>query len=75
MKNRAARKLKQVPAGYLIVGVDPHKKKHAVVAINEDLVVQTKFKFVNSRNGFDEALEKARLEMVKAGGISGACRT
>jgi hypothetical protein len=29
MKNSAARKLKQVPAGYLIVGVDPHKKKHA----------------------------------------------
>jgi len=67
MKNSAARKLKQVPAGYLIVGVDPHKKKHAAVAINEDLVVQTKFKFVNSRNGFDEALEKARVEMVKAG--------
>jgi len=67
MKNSAARKLKQVPAGYLIVGVDPHKKKHAAVAINEDLVVQTKFKFMNSRNGFDEALEKARIEMVKAG--------
>jgi transposase len=67
MKNSAARKLKQVPAGYLIVGVDPHKKKHAAVAINEDLVVQTKFKFVNSKNGFDEALEKARVEMVKAG--------
>jgi transposase len=67
MKNRAARKLKQVPAGYLIVGVDPHKKKHAAVAINEDLAVQTKFKFVNSRDGFDEALEKARVEMVKAG--------
>jgi transposase len=67
MKNSAARKLKQVPAECLIVGVDPHKKKHAAVAINEDLVVQTKFKFVNSRNGFDEALEKARVEMVKAG--------
>jgi hypothetical protein len=46
MKNSAARKLKQVPAGYLIVGVDAHKKKHAAVAINEDLVVQTRFKFV-----------------------------
>jgi transposase len=67
MKNSAARKFKQVPAGYLIVGVDPHKKKHAAVAINEDLVVQTKFKFMNSRNGFDEVLEKARVEMVKAG--------
>ena len=66
MKNSVARKLKQVPVGYLVVGVDPHKKKHAAVAINEDLVVQTKFKFANSSDGFDEALEKARDEMVKA---------
>lgn len=67
MKNSAAWKLKQVPAGYLIVGVDPHKKKHAAVAVNEDLVVRTKFKFMNSRKGFEEALEKARVEMVRAG--------
>ena len=67
MKNSVARKLKQVPVGYLVVGVDPHKKKHAAVAINEDLVVQTKFKFANSKDGFDEALEKARAEMIKAG--------
>ena len=33
MKNTAARKRKQVPEGYLIIGVDPHKKKHAAVAI------------------------------------------
>ncbi len=25
MKNNAAQKRKQVPAGYLVVGVDPHK--------------------------------------------------
>jgi transposase len=67
MKNSAARKLKQVPAGYLIVGVDPHKKKHAVVAITEDLMVRAKFKFVNSKEGFEDALEKARSEMIKAG--------
>ena len=24
--------LKQVPEGYLIIGVDPHKKRHAAVA-------------------------------------------
>ena len=29
MKNSAAKKRKQVPSGYLVVGVDPHKKKHA----------------------------------------------
>lgn len=28
MKNNAARKLKQVPADFLIIGVDPHKKTH-----------------------------------------------
>ncbi len=26
MKNSTAKKRKQVPAGYLVVGVDPHKK-------------------------------------------------
>jgi transposase len=65
MKNKAARKLKQVPAGYLTIGIDPHKKKHAAVAITEDLMVRTKFKFMNSREGFEEMLEKARSEMVK----------
>jgi len=27
MQNTLARKLKQVPEGYLVVGVDPHKKR------------------------------------------------
>ncbi len=55
MKNSAARKLEQVRAGYLMVGVDPHKKKHAAVAMTEDLVVQSKFRFANSKRGFEEA--------------------
>ncbi|GFP18790.1 hypothetical protein HKBW3S03_00295 [Candidatus Hakubella thermalkaliphila] len=41
-KNSTARKLKQVPAGYLIVGINPHKKKHAAVAMTQDAVVHTK---------------------------------
>jgi transposase len=65
MKNSAALKLKQVPVGYLVVGVDPHKKKHAAVAITEDLMVRAKFKFSNSKAGFEQALENARTEMVK----------
>jgi len=65
MKNSAARKLRQIPAGYLTIGIDPHKKKHAAVAITEDLMIRTKFKFMNSRNGFEEMLEKARAEMIK----------
>ncbi|MBI2287818.1 MAG: IS110 family transposase [Chloroflexi bacterium] len=67
MKNSAAKKLKQVPTGYLTVGVDPHKRRHAAVAIAEDLTVRTRFKFVNSKSGFDEALGKCRAEMIKSG--------
>src|SRR4030043_170861 len=66
MKNKAARKLKQIPAGHLTIGIDPHKRKHAAVAITEDLMVRTKFKFDNSRDGFERALSSARDEMVKA---------
>jgi hypothetical protein len=67
MKNSAARKLKQVPVGYLIVGVDPHKKKHAAVIVTQDFTTHSKFKFNNSREGFDMALERARMEMVRTG--------
>mgnify|MGYP001028991129 CR=1 FL=1 len=67
MKNSAARKLKQVPEGYLVIGVDPHKKRHAAVAITQDFTTQAKFKFDNSREGFKMALERTRLEMTKSG--------
>jgi len=33
MQNTAAKKRRQVPEGYLIVGIDPHKKEHAAAAI------------------------------------------
>lgn len=36
MENTLAKKLKQVPEGYLIIGIDPHKRKHAAVAITQD---------------------------------------
>jgi len=29
MKGGTARKLQQIPPGYLLVGIDPHKKRHA----------------------------------------------
>jgi transposase len=67
MKDNAARKLRQVPVGYLRVGVDPHKKKHVAVTMTEDFLVQGKFKFTNSRDGFEEALERAKADMEKAG--------
>jgi transposase len=67
MKNNAAKKLRQVPLGYLRVGVDPHKKRHVAVTMTEDFLVEGKFKFTNSRDGFEEALERARADMEKAG--------
>jgi transposase len=67
MKNSAAMKMKQVPEGYLIVGIDPHKKKHAAVAITQDFSTRCKFKFDNSIEGYDIALERLREKMIKAG--------
>ena len=67
MKNTAARKRKQIPEGYLVVGVDPHKKRHAAVAITQDFATQAKFKFDNTGEGLEMMLDRARVEMVKSG--------
>ena len=67
MQNTAARKRKQVPEGYLVVGVDPHKKRHAAVAITQDFTTQAKFKFDNTREGLEMMLDRARVEMLKSG--------
>ena len=65
MKNNTARKLSQVPPGYLIMGIDPHKKIHVVVAMTQDTVTHTKFKFANSRQGYEDVMKKAKEQMVK----------
>ena len=67
MKNSTAKKLKQVPERYLIIGVDPHKKKHVAVVMTQDAIVQKKFKFSNSRDGFEEVLQRARADMLQTG--------
>jgi len=51
----------------LVVGVDPHKKSHAAVAITQDFTTQAKFKFDNTREGLEAMLDRARVEMVKSG--------
>jgi transposase len=66
MENTAARKRKQVPEGYLVIGVDPHKKRHAAVAITQDFTTQAKFKFDNTREGLEMMLDRARVEMLKS---------
>ena len=65
MKSTAARKLRQVPQGYLVIGVDPHKKKHAAVTITQDFTTLVKFKFDNSREGFEMMLQRSKVEMAK----------
>jgi transposase len=67
LKNSAADKLRQVPQGYLVVGVDPHKSKHAAVAMTQDFTIRFKMKFNNSRDGFIEVLERVKSEIFKAG--------
>jgi transposase len=69
MKNSAAKKRKEIPAEYLVIGIDPHKKKHAAVVMTQDFMTHSKFKFDNSREGFETALERARTVMLKT-----ACR-
>jgi transposase len=66
MKNTAARKRKQVPERYLVIGVDPHKKRHAAVAITQDFTAQAKFKVDNTREGLETMLGRARAEMMKS---------
>jgi len=67
MQNTAARKRKQVPEGYLAIGVDPHKKRHAAVAITQDFTTRAKFKFDNTREGLEMMLDRAKVEMLKSG--------
>ena len=66
MENTAARKRKQVHEGYLVIGIDPHKKRHAAVAITQDFTTRDKFKFDNTREGLETMLRRARTEMVKS---------
>jgi len=67
MQNSVAKKRKQVPEGYLVVGIDPHKKRHAAVVITQDFTIRCKFKFDNTREGLEVMSDRAREEMVKCG--------
>jgi len=54
MNNSTAYKLAQLPANILPVGVDPHKRQHAIVLRTPQAHVLSKFKIVNDRTGFEE---------------------
>ena len=65
MKNSTAHKLRQVPPRYLIVGIDPHKKIHAAAVMTRDTMIHTRFKFVNSKQGYEKVIKKARDQRVR----------
>jgi len=67
MENAEARQRNQVPERYLVVGLDPHEKRHAAVGITQDFATQTKFKFDNNREDLKMMLGRAKMEMVKSG--------
>ena len=60
MENNAVRKRKQVSEGYLIIGVDPHKRRHAAVAITQDFSIRDKFKFDNTREGLETLVHRVK---------------
>ena len=69
MKNSTAHKISQVPHRYLIMGIDPHKKVHVAVAMTQDTIIHTKFKFANSRQGYEQVMMSARDQMTKTGSL------
>lgn len=67
MKNSTARKMKQIPEGYLLVGIDPHKKKHVAVAMTQDAAIRGKYKVSNSREGIERLLGWVKGEKGREG--------
>ena len=67
MQNNIGRKLGQLRPGDLLVGVDPHKHKHAIISMDQKAVVRTRFKISNDRQGFEHLLMRVEQETEKAG--------
>ena len=67
MQNNISRKLGQLRPGDLMVGVDPHKHKHAVISMDQRAVVGTRFKISNDRKGFEHLLMRVEQETGKVG--------
>lgn len=73
MQNNTARKLAQIPQGALIVGVDPHKKMHAIVLMTQQAQIRTKLKVPSTRDGFERLIQTAQSEATKIGAPSVIC--
>lgn len=58
MLNCTAKRLAELKPNTLLVGIDIGKKQHACVVMDLRAKVLTRFKFSNSRQGFERLLEK-----------------
>ena len=63
MKNSTMRRLRQIPSGCLLVGIDPHKKRHAVTIMTPQAMIVSKFKVANTLDGFKELVRRVGLEV------------
>jgi len=60
MLNCTARRLQELRPNTLLIGVDIGKKQHACVVMDLRAQVVTRFKFSNSRRGFERLLRKVK---------------
>jgi len=58
MLNYTAERLKEIGPDTLLVGIDIGKKQHACIVMDLRAKVLTRFKFSNSRQGFERLLER-----------------
>jgi transposase len=71
MKSSTARKLQQIPAGVLLVGIDPHQKQHAAVVMTQQAQVLKRFKVSHDQEGFTRLVQQVE-EVVARTGATGA---
>lgn len=58
MLNYTAKRLQEIRPDTLLVGIDIGKKQHACIVMDLRAKVLTRFKFSNSRQGFERLLKK-----------------
>ena len=67
MNSTTESKRRQVPDGYLVAGIDPHKKTYTMVLMTKEEKVLTSLKFDSSKNGFELAVKRVDEQIIKSG--------
>lgn len=71
IKNSTARKLKEIPAGRLVIGVNPHKKKHAAVAMPQ--CDAQGMGTESERTGIEDSLASGSIQQLSLGQSRNRC--